>query len=57
MNKFLSWYNRHYTEITWFLMGWLIMSGLVQLQRTDYIGALIDFVLAYFNYLLYSRRM
>lgn len=57
MNKFLTWYNRYYTEITWFLMGWLLMAGLVQLQRNDYIGALIDFALAYFNYLLYSRRM
>lgn len=56
MNKFINWFNQHYTEIIWFLIGWLIQAATVQIMRGEYVGALLDLALAYFNYALYSRR-
>ena len=57
MDKFIYWFNRNYTPITWFLIGWLVQAAMIQFSRGDYVGALIDLGLAYFNYALYSRRM
>jgi hypothetical protein len=50
MDKFKLWYIMHQVEITWFLIGWLVLAGVHELQRGDLIGALIDFGLAYINY-------
>ena len=52
MNKFKLWYLRNQTEITWFLMGWLVLSGIQDLSQANYIGATISFGLAYINYKL-----
>ena len=52
MNKFKLWYLNNRTEITWFLMGWLVLAGIQDLSRENYIGALISFGLAYINYKL-----
>ncbi len=57
MNKFLDWFNEHYTEIVWFLIGWLVQAAMIQLSRGDYLGALFDLALVCLNYALYSRRM
>jgi hypothetical protein len=57
MDKFIYWFNRNYTQITWFLIGWLVQAAMIQFSRGDYIGALFDLGLAYFNYALYTRRM
>jgi hypothetical protein len=43
---------RNATEITWFLIGFLVMAGLQDLSTGNYIGALISFGLAYINYSL-----
>jgi hypothetical protein len=52
MNSIRQWYLKNHTEITWFLIGFLIMSGLQDLSVGNYIGALISFGLAYINYKL-----
>jgi hypothetical protein len=52
MNKFRQWYMQNAIEITWFIIGFLVMAGLQDLSVGNYIGALISFVLAYINYLL-----
>jgi hypothetical protein len=52
MNKFRIWFTTYRTEITWFLIGWLVLAGLHEIQRGDLIGALIDFALAFLNYKL-----
>jgi hypothetical protein len=52
MNKIRIWFATYRTEITWFLIGWLVLAGLHEIQRGDLIGALIDFALAYLNYKL-----
>lgn len=55
MNSIRSWYLRNYTEITWFLIGFLVMSGLSDLGQGDYTGAVISFGVAYINY-VFSRK-
>jgi hypothetical protein len=52
MNKFKLWDLNNRTEITWFLMGWLVLAGIQDLSQANYIGALISFGLVYINYKL-----
>jgi len=49
MNKFRQWYLTNQTEITWFLIGFLTLSGLQDLGRGDYLGAAISFGLVFLN--------
>jgi hypothetical protein len=55
MEKIRQWYLQYYTEITWFLIGFLVMAGFNNLGQGDYTGALINFGLAYVNY-FFSKR-
>lgn len=52
MNAFRQWYLRNAKEITWFLIGFLVMAGLQDLSVGNYVGAAVSFVLAYINYKL-----
>lgn len=55
MNKFRQWYLTYYTEITWFIIGFLIAAGLNSLSHGDYGDAAFSLVLAFANYYL-SRK-
>lgn len=55
LENFRSWYLRNYTEITWFLIGFLIMAGLQDLGQGNYVGATISFALAYINYVFNKK--
>ena len=52
MNKFRQWYLMNQKEITWFLIGFLTLSGFQDLGQGNYVGAAISFVLVYINYKL-----
>ena len=52
MNSIKAFFLKNQTEITWFLIGFLTLSGLQDLSTGNYIGALISFGLAYINYKL-----
>ena len=52
MNSIKRWYLENSTEITWFLIGVLTLSGLQDLGNGNYLGALVSFGLAYINYKL-----
>ena len=52
MNSFRQWYLNNQKEITWFLIGFLTLSGLQDLGSGDYVGALVSFGLAWINYAL-----
>jgi hypothetical protein len=52
MNKFKQFFYRYQTEITWFLIGWLTLSGFQDLGHGNYLGAVISFGFAYINYAL-----
>ena len=49
LEKFRIWYTTYYTEITWFLVGWLLADGFHFLAVGQYGYALFDFILAGFN--------
>ena len=50
MNQIRTWYVRNQTEITWFLIGVLTLTGLEELSRGDYAQAAISFGLVALNY-------
>ena len=52
MNNFRRWYLTNQTEITWFLIGFLVLAGFQDLNAGNYIGAVLSFGLAYINYAL-----
>ena len=53
--NFRRWYLRNYTEITWFLIGFLVMDGLVAFGNHNYGDALLSWGLAAVNY-FFARR-
>lgn len=55
MNKFAQWYTRNYTQITWFIIGFLVMAGLTDASRGDWTGAVISFGLAGLNYFFVKK--
>lgn len=55
MNSIARWYSRYYTEITWFLIGWLSMCALVDFSNGDWLGVLFNLALVALNYFLYKR--
>lgn len=55
LDNFRMWYLRNYTEITWFIIGFLVMSGIVDLGDSNYTSAVISFGIAYINYLFVKR--
>ena len=50
LNNFRMWYLRNQIQITWFIIGWLAMGGLVDFGRGDYINAVICWGIALVNY-------
>lgn len=55
-NKFRNWYLDNYTEITWFLIGFLSMDALVQFSHGNWGGALLSAGLAVVNYVFVKRN-
>jgi hypothetical protein len=55
LDNFRRWYLLNHTEITWFLIGFLVMAGLIDLGEGNYTGAVISFGIAYINY-IFSQR-
>ena len=52
MNSIQEFYLKNQQQITWFLIGFLTLSGFQDLGQGNYVGAAISFVLAYINYKL-----
>lgn len=57
MENLKTWVKNNHTEITWFIIGWLVFAGIDQIAREHYIMALIDFGLAYFNYKMWRENV
>ena len=55
LDNFRAWYLRNQIEITWFLIGWLCLGGLVDFGQGDYIGALVLWGIALLNYVMIKR--
>lgn len=52
MNVFRQWYLRNAKEITWFIIGAMIMSGLIYFGQGMYVNAAISFAIAGANWYL-----
>jgi hypothetical protein len=50
LNSFRQWYLDNSVQITWFVIGAMIMSGLIYLGQGMYIQALISFAIAWANW-------
>lgn len=57
IDKFGKWFTIYNTEFTWFLIGWLAFATLEALGRGQYVFAVIDAALAYFNYVMWKRNV
>ena len=55
MNKFIQWYYRYNTEITWFIIGWLALNAIHDLGRGDWFSFIIDSFLIALNYSFWRR--
>jgi hypothetical protein len=50
MNRFKQWYSDNAIKITWFIIGAMIMSGLIYFGSGQYVNALISFAIAGANW-------
>ena len=55
MNSIKQWYLRNYTEITWFMIGFLIATALDSFGKGNYADAVFSLVLAFANYYLNKK--
>lgn len=52
MDKIKVWYMTYESEITWFIIGYMISLGLSYLACEDYVNSGICFFIAFLNYKL-----
>jgi|APCry1669190691_1035309.scaffolds.fasta_scaffold13250_2 hypothetical protein len=57
MKQFFDWCKQYYVEITWFLIGWLVLSAMINIGNENYLVAFTNIVLAGANYLLYRNKL
>ena len=57
MTQFRNWYVRNQDSITWFIIGWLTLSGIENLIDGKYIGAAIDAAIIFVNVKLSGFNM
>lgn len=56
MEKFGQWFISNNTEITWWLIGWMSYAAIECLFRGQYVFAVLDAAVAYFNYHMWKSR-
>jgi len=56
LEKFANWYNDYYSEITWWIIGWLSWGLLDAVARGSWIIAIVDAALIAINYQLWKTR-
>jgi hypothetical protein len=50
LESFRQWYLANAVEITWFIIGAMIMSGLIYLGQRMFVNAGISFAIAWANW-------
>jgi hypothetical protein len=55
MNGIVRWYQQYYTEITWFIIGWLALDMIYEFSRGNWGGVAFDAVLITLNYFLSKK--
>jgi hypothetical protein len=57
MNTFKQWYVRNQDAITWFIIGWMVLSCINNVSKQQYVMALFDAVIVFINYKLRNVRI
>jgi len=57
MNTFKRWYVRNDDAITWFIIGWMVLSCMNNVSNQQYVLALVDAVIVFINYKLRNVRL
>jgi len=52
-----DFFRENNTEITWFLIGWLCFAALESAGRGNYTVAVLDLIVAAFNYVMWRRNV
>jgi len=55
MENFRAWYLRNQVQITWFLIGFLVYAGLIDLAQGDYFGMILSWGIAVINYIFVKK--
>ena len=55
MDKFRLWLDTNRVEITWFIIGWLALAGIHELQQGNVFSAFVDVMLIVLNFKLNQR--
>jgi len=55
MKKFLYWYDLHFTQISWFTIGWMSMCLLVDFGKGEWTSCVLDIALIALNY-VFQRK-
>ena len=50
LERFRMWYLDNAVQITWFIIGAMIMSGVIYFGQGMYVNALISFAIAWVNW-------
>jgi hypothetical protein len=56
MNGFMNWYTRNYTQITWFIIGWMALCTLTDFSKGDWSAVAFDIAILALNYFLYKQK-
>jgi hypothetical protein len=57
MNRFRNWYIRNQDAITWFIIGWMVLSCIGNVSKQQYVMALVDAGIVFINYKLRNIRL
>jgi hypothetical protein len=52
IGKIRIWFSRHGHKLTWFIIGWLVTSGMRDFAMGNFVGATLSLAVAYLNYIL-----
>lgn len=55
LNKIRNWCVAHEMQLTWFIIGTFVTWFLVDLERQNYVGALVDAIIVVINYIYRPR--
>jgi len=56
LEKFSEWFSKNSTYITWWIIGWMSFAFFESIGRGNYVMALIDAGLIYWNYSMWRDR-
>jgi len=55
MSKFRDWYLKYYTEITWFIIGWLGLAAIYDFSNGNWLGLTLDLSLIALNLAFWKK--